>query len=217
MRATGLSLAISLAATLGVSTAAWCAPGGPQTAPHAPLNAPDMPSHPGMAQRGSSPSIHGYGDEPGDSSIPSHDVSRHGDSGLASGDDSDSTLPMQARAHYSAHSAVLDTLGVSQAASVGGGSDPNSLGLTVRLLTPAERQANGLDNGLVITDVSGGLGLKAGFQPGDVVLSLDGVDLTSTDQFYKLVQKLPHDRPVPVLVHRPNSNLFLPLGAPARR
>ena len=217
MRATGLSLAISLAVTLGVSTAAWCAPGSPQTVPLAPLNASDMPSHPGMARKSSSPITISYGDEPGDSSVPSHGVSRHGDGGQASSDNSDSTLPVRARAHYSAHSAVLDTLGVTQAASAGSAGDSNNLGLTVRLLTPAERQANGLDIGLVITEVSGGLGLKAGFQPGDVVLSLDGVDLTSTDQFYKLIQKLPRDRPVPVLVHRPNSNLFLPLGAPARR
>jgi membrane-associated protease RseP (regulator of RpoE activity) len=170
-----------------------------------------------MALKGTSPINHSYGDEPGDSAAPSRGVSRHGDSSQTSGDNTDSMAPVQARSRYSAHSAVLDTLGVSRDGSVGGGSDPNSLGITVRSLTLAERQANGVDSGLMVTDVSGGLGLKAGFQPGDVVLSLDGVDLTSTDQFYKLLQKLPHDRPVPVLVHRPNSNLFLPLGAPARR
>lgn len=175
-----------------------------------------MPTHPGMALKGTSPINHSYGDEPGDSAVGNRGSS-HRDAGQASGDNLDRMAPVQAHSRYSAHSAVLDTLGTSQAAAGGGGSDPNSLGLTVRLLTPAERQADGLDSGLVVTDVSGGLGLKAGFQPGDVVLSLDGVDLTSTDQFYKLVQKLPHDRPVPVLVHRPNSNLFLPLGAPARR
>jgi len=124
----------------------------------------------------------------------------------------------QSRSRFSAHAAVLDTLGVSHDESTGGASDDSqSLGLTVRPLTQAERQANGVDSGLMVTGVSGGLGLRAGFQPGDVVLSLDGVDVTSADQFYKLAQKRPHDRPVPVLVHRPNSNLFLPLGAPARR
>lgn len=113
---------------------------------------------------------------------------------------------------------MLDTLGVSHAENSGGvGDDSQILGLTVRPLTTAERQAMGVGAGLIVTDVTGGLGLRAGFQPGDVVLSLDGVDVTSADQFYKLTQKRPRDRPVPVLVHRPNTNLFLPLGAPSRR
>lgn len=215
MRATGLPLAISLAATLGVSTAAWCAPGNPQTTPHAPLSATDIPTHPGMGLKGTNPASRSYGDEPGDATI-GRSTSHRSDSSQPT-EGADSNTPAQAHARYSAHSAVLDTLGVSRDISSGGSDYSTSLGLTVRLLTQAERQANGLDGGLMVTDVSGGLGQRAGFQPGDVVLSLDGVDLTSTDQFYRLIQKLPHDRPVPVLVHRPNTNLFLPLGAPARR
>ncbi|HEY4128209.1 MAG TPA: PDZ domain-containing protein [Gammaproteobacteria bacterium] len=117
----------------------------------------------------------------------------------------------------SVRSAVLDTLGQSRDIAMTDGGDAQSLGLTVRLLTAAERQSLGVDGGLMVTGVSAGMGLKAGFQPGDVVLSLDGVGVTTPDQFYKLAQKLPHDRPVPVLVHRPSSTLFLPLEAPARR
>ena len=124
---------------------------------------------------------------------------------------------LAARNHLSAHSAVLDTLGQSHDVSMAGGGDSQTLGLTVRPLTSAERQSLGVDGGLLVTGVSAGRGLKAGFQPGDVVLSLDGVDITTPDQFYKLAQKLPHDRPVPVLVHRPSTTLFLPLEAPARR
>lgn len=208
-------MAISLAATLGVSTAAWCAPGNPQTVPHAPLSATDIPTHPGMGLKGTNPASRSYSDEPGDATV-SHGATHHSDGNQVT-EGTDSNAPAQVHAHYSAHSAVLDTLGVSHDISSGGSDYPTSLGLTVRPLTQAERQANGLDGGLMVTDVSGGLGQRAGFQPGDVVLSLDGVDLTSTDQFYRLIQKLPHDRPVPVLVHRPNTNLFLPLGAPARR
>lgn len=217
MRATGLSLAISLAATLGVSSAAWCAPGNSPLASHAPLNSSDMPSRPGMPLKGANPLVRGYGDEPGgDAAAPSRTLSRHDDSGQTT-DGGTFTAPAQVHSRYSAHSAVLDTLGVSQGDSSSDAGDSNNLGITVRPLTLAERQANGVKSGLMVTDVSGGLGLKAGFHPGDVVLSLDGVDLTSTDQFYKLIQKLPHDRPVPVLVRRPNSTLFLPLAAPARR
>ena len=214
MRAAGLSLAISLAATLGVTTPAWCAPGSTQAVPHAPLGASDVPYRPGMPLKGTSPVSRGYGDEPGDATAGSRRLDRHGES--QSGADTGTETLTPTRSRYTAHSAVLDTLGASRDNS-STDDDRTHLGLTVRPLTPAERQANGVRGGLVVTDVSGGLGLRAGFKPGDVVLSLDGVDVTSADQFYKLVQKMPHDRPVPVLVHRPGTNLFLPLGAPARR
>jgi hypothetical protein len=45
------------------------------------------------------------------------------------------------------------------------------------------------------------------------MLMLDGVSLNDTAQFYRLMHQLPHDRPVPVLVRRPSSDLFLPLGS----
>ncbi|HEY3859359.1 MAG TPA: PDZ domain-containing protein [Gammaproteobacteria bacterium] len=160
-----------------------------------------------------------YGDEPGDSMSSQH-AHRDRATDPAALDMPNTLSPssnsLPGRNHLSAHSAVLDTLGQSHDVSMAG-SDAQALGLTVRLLTAAERQSLGVDSGLLVTGVSAGMGLKAGFQPGDVVLSLDGVDVTTPDQFYKLAQKLPHDRPVPVLVHRPSSTLFLPLEAPARR
>jgi S1-C subfamily serine protease len=161
----------------------------------------------------------GYGDEPGDSGASPH--SHHDRTSDTAPSDSSSQTGSAGsdvlfRNHVRARSAVLDTLGQAHDGPVDEG-DAQSLGLTVRPLTAAERQALGVDGGLLVTGVSAGMGLKAGFQPGDVVLTLDGVDVTTADQFYKLAQKLPHDRPVPVLVHRPTNTLFLPLEAPARR
>ena len=160
---------------------------------------------------------HSYGDEPGDSnSSPHSHRDRTSDTGASDGASQASSVVLF-RNHVSARSAVLDTLGQAHDSPTVEGSDAQTLGLTVRPLTAAERQALGVDGGLMVTGVSAGMGLKAGFQPGDVVLSLDGIDVTTPDQFYKLAQKLPHDRPVPVLVHRPSNSLFLPLEAPARR
>jgi hypothetical protein len=180
-----------------------------------PIISSDTPAHPGLKSSDNS-SQRSYGDEPGDTSAAHtrHSDSVQGDSGSVPQPSTSSHGSIHARA--TAQSAVLDTLGAVHDSGMGG-SDAQGLGLTVRPLTVAERQTMGLDNGLLVTGVSAGMGLKAGFQPGDVVLSLDGIGLTSADQFLKLTQKLPHDRPVPVLVHRPNSNLFLPLGAPSRR
>jgi predicted metalloprotease with PDZ domain len=179
----------------------------------------DAPAHPGLKSADTAVQ-HGYGDEPGDSGAnPRGHRDQTSDTTPSDG------LPRTAatanditvRNHLRARSAVLDTLGQSQDSPMAEGGDTQTLGITVRPLTASERQLLGVDGGLMVTGVSAGTGLKAGFQPGDVVLSLDGVAVTTPDQFYKLAQKLPHDRPVPVLVHRPTSTIFLPLEAPARR
>ena len=219
MRATSLPLALCLAGTLGVSAQAWSAPVTAPLSGPTPLLNSDAPVHPGLKSPDAAMQ-HGYGDEPGDMSASPHghrDRSSDTPPSDGSSQPASATSDVLFRNHVRARSAVLDTLGQAHDAPMAEGSDAQTLGLTVRPLTAAERQALGVDGGLVVTGVSAGMGLKAGFQPGDVVLSLDGVGVTTPDQFYKLAQKLPHDRPVPVLVHRPTSTLFLPLEAPARR
>jgi serine protease Do len=84
-------------------------------------------------------------------------------------------------------------------------------------LSDTERQELNLPQGGVrVTGVGFGSALRAGFRPGDVVLSLDGVTVTDPAQFRQLMRQLPHDRPVPVLVQRPGTHLFLPLDVTPR-
>lgn len=116
-----------------------------------------------------------------------------------------------------ARSAVLDTdktgLGLSPAAV----SDDDTVSLKVRPLNDRERSFFAVpEGGLVVTVVGQGAAQHAGFRQGDVVLMLDGISLTSSSQFYQLIRQRPHDRPVPVLVRRPTSDLFLPLGSTRR-
>jgi serine protease Do len=90
-------------------------------------------------------------------------------------------------------------------------------GLSLRALSDTERQELNLPQGGVrVTGVGFGSALRAGFRPGDVVLSLDGVTVTDPAQFRQLMRQLPHDRPVPVLVQRPGTHLFLPLDVTPR-
>ena len=186
----------------------------------APLSASDLPAHPGV-KTGHASTAPQYGDEPGDMPMtpaPYRSGSRSHATENGQGSTTDSDDRSRRHTQYTAHSAVLDTLGAVHDSSGTGGSDAQGLGLALRPLTLAERQAFAVDNGgVVVTGVTPGVGMRAGFHLGDVVLMLDGVDVISADQFYKLTQQLPHDRPVPVLVRRPGSNLFLPLGAPAHR
>lgn len=96
-------------------------------------------------------------------------------------------------------------------------SQDEERGLKVRGLTDRERAEFGVaKGGVIVVSVGQGAALEAGFKQGDVVLMLDGVSLNSAAQFRELLRSLPHDRPVPVLVHRPNNNLFLPLAAHSR-
>ena len=88
------------------------------------------------------------------------------------------------------------------------------VGLVLRPLSKAERRFLGVPaGGLRVAKVEEGAARRAGFQVGDVVLMLDGVSVTDPAQFHRLEEQLPRDRPVPVLVQRPGTTLFLPLHA----
>lgn len=114
-----------------------------------------------------------------------------------------------------ARTAVLDSSDKTAGSAVSGTAVAGqAVGLKVRALSGQERSNYGVaEGGLVVTAVDP-TAARAGFRAGDVVLMLDGVSLTSASQFYKLLHQLPADRPVPVLVHRSSSDLFLPLGSP---
>src|SRR5579863_9666 len=116
------------------------------------------------------------------------------------------------------HAAVPDAVVQTESErGIDAGAHPADVGLKVRALSDAERHDLGIaEGGLRVTGVTDGSAQHAGFRPGDVVLMLDGIAVSSPTQFRKLMYQLPHDRPVPVLVRRPDSNLFLPLDAPGR-
>ena len=118
------------------------------------------------------------------------------------------------------HSAVLDSsrTAIGEVQPQAQTSDPSPTpGLKVRPLNDRERAFYGVaEGGLVVTAVGQGAAQQAGFRQGDVMLMLDGVSLNDTAQFYRLMHQLPHDRPVPVLIRRSTSDLFLPLGSVRR-
>ncbi|MGB9428370.1 MAG: Do family serine endopeptidase [Gammaproteobacteria bacterium] len=92
------------------------------------------------------------------------------------------------------------------------GSGFDSLGLAIRPLTQTERRQFRLkEGGVVVDQVSEGAGRRAGFKPGDVVLMMNGTAVTGLRQFQRLEGQLSAAHPVPVLVQRPGTTLFLPL------
>ncbi len=82
------------------------------------------------------------------------------------------------------------------------------LGLAVRPLTPEERQQAGVKGGVVVEDVQGPAA-RAGIQPGDVVLALNGTRVANVEQLRGLAAK--SDKHVALLVQRGEARIFVPI------
>ena len=85
---------------------------------------------------------------------------------------------------------------------------PGALGLAVRPLTPSERQQSGLDHGLLVEGVDGAAA-RAGIEPGDIVLALNGQPVASSDQIRRALERQP--RHVALLIQRDEQQIFVPI------
>ena len=105
------------------------------------------------------------------------------------------------------------TVGESSVASAAGSTDPKGdkgrLGLALRPLTAEEKAESHLRGGLVVEGVSGAAA-RAGIQPGDVVLAVNGQGISSVEQLRALAAKA--GKRMALLVQREASKLFVPLN-----
>ena len=81
------------------------------------------------------------------------------------------------------------------------------LGLALRPMQPQERRDAGVD-GLLIEDASGPAAL-AGVQAGDVLMSVNGMPVSSLDQVRQAVAK--SDKSVALLIQRDGNKIFVPV------
>jgi serine protease Do len=91
---------------------------------------------------------------------------------------------------------------------------PGMLGMQLRDLTSAQRKQLGVGQGVLVDKVAEGPALKAGVRPGDVILQIQGRTLRSVADVRDQIQRLPRQKPVPVLVRRGTAALFLALRLP---
>jgi serine protease Do len=92
----------------------------------------------------------------------------------------------------------------------------NRLGMMVSEVTETLRESYELQarQGVVVESVTGRAAREAGIQQGDVILSLNGIEVDDVAQFNKLVAELPADKTVALLVHRNTGPIFLALRVP---
>jgi serine protease Do len=97
--------------------------------------------------------------------------------------------------------------GALETASAAGG-EHEQLGLELRPLTRQERGERSLDHGLIVEDV-GGPAARAGIQPGDVVLGIDGHPANSVEQVRSVMRG--HPKSVALLIERDGQKIFIPV------
>jgi serine protease Do len=87
--------------------------------------------------------------------------------------------------------------------------DANPLGLMI-----TESRRGDQQSGVLIASVVGEVGEEAGFQPGDILLSINAEETGSVEEFNEVVSNLPMNQPIPALVERNERQFFLTVEIP---
>ncbi len=103
---------------------------------------------------------------------------------------------------------------VPQPAPPSGVEQNGVLGMQLKDMTAAQRKQFGITQGIVVEKVADGPGLRAGLRPGDILLQLGGKPLRSVAEFRDQAAQQRRNHPVPLLVRRGSTALFLALRIP---
>jgi serine protease Do len=109
------------------------------------------------------------------------------------------------------------TLDALESDQLAGGSDAvddarqsNALGIAVESLTSEQRRAlEGLEGGVLITDVESDAAYRAGLRHGDVVLMINNHEIEGVDDFDSVVESLPEEKAVALRVFREGVTNFI--------
>jgi serine protease Do len=91
----------------------------------------------------------------------------------------------------------------------------NRLGVAVEDLSTDQRHRYDVKKGgVIVKQVSDGPALDAGIHRGDVLLKINHQDIKNAKHFRKLIDKLPKGKPLPILIQRRGSPVFLAIKIP---
>jgi len=92
----------------------------------------------------------------------------------------------------------------------------NRMGVVVTNISDEQREKLELsgDAGVIVKEVKSGPASESGVRRGDVILMINNIDVENAKHFKELVNDLPTDKSVPVLVHRRGSPIFLAMKVP---
>lgn len=82
------------------------------------------------------------------------------------------------------------------------------MGIEARALTPAEQRSAQVDHGLLIEQI-GGQASSAGLKPGDIVLAVNQVPVSTTAQFVEQLRQAGSN--AALLVQRSGARLYVPI------
>lgn len=93
-----------------------------------------------------------------------------------------------------------------------GNKTQNPLHVLVEDLTEEQRkQLEVKDYGVIVSQISSGPAYKAGIRNGDVMLLINNIKIKNTKHFNDLVNQLPKNKSVPILIQRKGGPIFLAL------
>lgn len=102
-----------------------------------------------------------------------------------------------------------DDEGGQPAAPQGTDTEGGKLGMTVRPLPAEVMKSMGIDHGVLVANVAAGPALNAGIRPNDVITELNRQEISSVDEFRRVVEQLPENEPVSVRVVRQGRAIYL--------
>ncbi|MCK5669342.1 MAG: DegQ family serine endoprotease [Gammaproteobacteria bacterium] len=106
----------------------------------------------------------------------------------------------------------VDDSGRLSSTGENGKKGSNPLNVFVEDLTEQQRQELEIkDYGVIVSQISSGPAYKAGVRNGDVMLLLNNVKIKNAKHFEELVNQLPKDKSVPMLIQRRGGPIFLAL------
>ncbi len=85
------------------------------------------------------------------------------------------------------------------------------LGLSLSDLNPQQYRQLGIRHGVMVEGVTNGPGYAAGLRKGDVIVQIDGQPMRSAANLSAYLARAPQDKPLPVLVKRGATALFIAL------